>query len=340
MYGDRDDPYSALSRLGQRLQAALAPKAVLPGVVEAVAQALRLPYAALELELGGAFELAATYGRPSGGEPLRLPLVHRGETIGRLVLAPRAPGERFGRADLRLLEDLARQVAVAADAVRLTAELQRSRERLVTAREEERRRIRRDLHDGLGPTLAAVALKLEAARNLFGSDPVAGEELLDELRRETQAAIADIRRLVYELRPPALDELGLVAALREQAAQLGSRPGEQVTANGLLVSVEAPHELPPLPAAVEVAAYRIAVEALTNVVRHADARACKVRLTLDGGLEVEVSDDGKGITAHSRKGVGLNSMRERAAELGGSCTVDSGPGRGTLVRARLPLEVG
>ena len=133
------------------------------------------------------------------------------------------------------------------------------------------------------------------------------------------------------MRPPALDEFGLVPVLRETAAQYGQ--------NGPEISVEAPENLPTLPAAVEVAAYRIAGEALTNVVRHAEARTCVVRITLDeGALRVEVFDDGVGIGRDRGAGVGLRSMRERAEELGGACTVELGSG-GTRVSASLPLEM-
>jgi signal transduction histidine kinase len=215
--------------------------------------------------------------------------------------------------------------------VRLTADLQRSRERLVTAREEERRRLRRDLHDGLGPALASLTLKLDAARNLLARDPAATGALLLELKTQTQTAIADIRRLVYDLRPPALDELGLISAIREHAAR-------DVSATGLHVSVEAPDHLPPLPAAVEVAAYRIALEAMTNVVRHAHARQCVIRLSLADALQLEIMDDGLGLAAGRPAGVGLHSMRERAAELGGTCVIGPGPGGGTRVVARLPLS--
>ena len=263
--------------------------------------------------------------------PLILPLTYGPETVGQLVLAPRGPGESFAKSDLRLLEDLARQIGIAAYAVRLTADLQRSRERLVTAREEERRRLRRDLHDGVGPQLAALTLKLETARRKLAADPDA-DALLSDLGDRTRAAVADIRRAVYDLRPPALDEFGLVPVLRETAAQYGQ--------NGPGIRVEAPENLPPLPAAVEVAVYRIVGEAITNVVRHAEARTCVVRITLDeGALRLEVSDDGVGIGRDRGAGVGLRSMRERAEELGGVCTVEPVPGGGTRVNARLPLEM-
>lgn len=188
LYGDRDDPYAAIARLGERLQATLAPEAVLPAVVEAVAQALKVPFAALELLRDERFEPAAEVGERRD-DSLRLPLTYQGDTIGRLVVAPRAREEAFTAADLRLLEDLARQAGIAAHAVRLTFELQRSREQLVSAREEERRRLRRDLHDGLGPTLAGIALTLEGARNLLAKDPAAVDSLLVRLRDETQRAI-------------------------------------------------------------------------------------------------------------------------------------------------------
>jgi signal transduction histidine kinase len=331
MYGERDDPYAVISRLGQRLKATDAPEAVLPAIVETAAQALKLPHATITLKQDGEFDTVAEYGSPTAGKPLVLPLTYGTETIGRLVLSPRAPGESFSPADTRLLDDLARHAEAAAYAVRLTTDLQRSRERLVNAREEERRRLRRDLHDGLGPQLATLTLKLDAARNLLSQEePAAADALLAGLKAQTQEAISDIRRLVYDLRPPALDELGLIPAIHEQATSY--------TQNGLNVSVEAPEELPPLPAAVEVATYRIVQEALTNVARHARARACRVRLSLGDELELEITDDGIGLSEDRRPGMGLSSMRERAAELGGACTVEpAGPRGGTRVLARLPL---
>jgi signal transduction histidine kinase len=335
MYGERDDPYVVLSRLGQRLEAAYAPESVLPTIVETVAQTLKLPYVGIALDQDGDFKIAAEFGR-SKSEPISLPLNYQGEPVGELILAPRALGEHFTPSERQLLDDLARQAGIAAHAVRLTADLQRSRERLVTAREEERRRLRRDLHDGLGPQLASLALKLETARNRMADDPQAAA-LLTDLSVRTQDAVADIRRLVYALRPPALDELGLIMALREGATQY-NRQG----INGLNITFDAPEKLPPLPAAVEVAVYRIAQEALTNVVRHAEALTCFIRLRLDasaGLLCLEVQDDGKGLPITRRAGVGWNSMRERAEELGGTLMITSLSMGGTSVLARLPCRV-
>ena len=330
MYGERDDPYAVTSRLGRRLEATLAPEAVLPTVVETIAQALKLPYAAILLKDGNGYRTAVAYGSPSADQGA-LPLVYQREEIGRLVLSPRAPGEGFSDADRDLLEDLARQAEVAVHAVRLTADLQSSRERLVATREEERRRLRRDLHDGLGAQLAGLNVQAGTLRRLIPRNPDAANELVVELREELRSAISDIRRLVYDLRPPALDDLGLVESLRRLAERYGSKD------EPLSVLVEAPEKPPDLPAAVEVAVYRITQEALTNVARHARAHSCVVRLAMDEDVALEIVDDGIGIPAQRSAGVGLSSMHERASELGGSCVVQSVPKGGTQVLVRLPL---
>ena len=332
MYGERDEPYEVLSRLGQRLEGTLDPDAALSSIVETVAYALKLPYAAIYVESDGEPVTTVAYGTPVDGT-ITLPLVHKSETVGRLVLAPRAPGEEFTSADRRLLDDLARQAGVAVHAARLTADLRRSRERLVAAREEERRRLRRDLHDGLGPRLAAQTLKAGAARSLFPRDPAAADALLDELETAMDATLAEVRRLVHNLRPPTLDQLGLVGAIQDAAERYEPDPAT----NGLRISVRAPEELPPLPAAVEVAAYRIVQEALTNAVRHARADSCVICLSVGDKLELEVTDDGVGLSEDHRSGVGLNSMSERAVELGGTCAIERAPSGGTRVLARLPL---
>jgi signal transduction histidine kinase len=355
MFGERDDPYSVIARLGQRLEATLAPDAVLPTIAQTVQDALKLPYVAIALRQGDDLVIVAEQDeretRRQADKEMRndtafvslsppllvcLPLVYQGEPLGELRLAPR-PGESgFGDADRRLLDDLARHAGIAIHAsrmheraLRLAADLQRSRERLVSAREEERRRIRRDLHDGLGPANAGLTFKIDAAHQELRVDVDAAAARLRDLKSNVQEAIADIRRLVYALRPPALDELGLVAALQIHIASLQHAD--------LRVTLDAPADLPALPAAVEVAVYRIATEALTNVVRHAQARTCQLRLILSNGLEIDVTDDGRGLPAERRRGVGLTSMHERAEELGGSCVVEPAAGGGTRVWARLPL---
>jgi signal transduction histidine kinase len=335
LYGQRAEPYAALSRLGARLETTLAPDAVLDTIVQTVREALRLPYAAISLSDDPDGGVAAAAGAPVPAT-VTLPLLYRSEPVGELVLGLRPGESAFSGADLRLLSDLARQSGVAVSAVRLTADLQRSRERLVTTREEERRRLRRDLHDGLGAQLAGLTVQTGVLKGLIARDPEAAEVLAGELRGELRSAIADIRRLVYELRPPALDELGLTGAMQRLAERTGA------DAEGPRVTVDVPPDLPPLSAAAEVAVYRIAQEALTNVVRHASARTCRVRVVADdAAVTLEVVDDGRGLPGRAGSaGVGLASMRERAAEMGGECRVEPGADGGTRVLARVPRAGG
>ena len=343
MYGQRDDPYAVLSHLGDQLGGTLAPDAAAPSIVQTLAQTLKLPYVAISLTtLGHAdeasgLEPAATWGKQPASALVEFPLRYQQRSVGLLQVAPRGPGERFSPADWRLLQDLARQIGVALAAVqqarqaqRLAADLQHARERLVAAREEERRRLRRDLHDGLGPALASLTLKVDAARDELDYDVPAAAAMLAALKGDIQAAVADIRRLVYDLRPPALDDLGLATALRMQASHYQSQ--------NLTITVDAPEQLPPLPAAVEVALYRVAAEAMTNVVRHAHSQSCLVRLTVAADrVDLDIIDDGRGLAPSMPAGVGLVSMRERAAELGGECLITSTPGQGTRVHLWLPL---
>jgi len=240
---------------------------------------------------------------------------------------------------MRLADGDARALALVAPLViqlirseELTESLQASRREAVELIADERRRLRRDLHDGLGPTLTGIAFATDAARNTLHDDPQAASELLAAVRADTADAIAQIRTLVYGMRPPALDELGLVPALRQEVRALRGRDGTVVP-----VEFEVAGDLTALPAAVEVAAYRIVIEALTNVARHTSASSATVRLTaVDAGeLVVEVRDDAPPSAAWT-SGVGIASMRERAAELGGS--LSCGPTTsGGYVHAALPL---
>ncbi|HEX6553926.1 MAG TPA: histidine kinase [Ktedonobacteraceae bacterium] len=335
LYGERDAPYRMLARLDQQLALARPAEEVLPTLVKTIATALKLPYVAITLLHSDAAtrseeRVVATHGQHTPhASTEHLPLVYQGETVGQLVFTARAGEAQLTTADRRVLEDLARHAGVIAHAVGLTADLRRSRERLVVAREEERRRLRRDLHDGLGPMMASLTLTLAAAREYLGRDPATADALLQEMAQHLQGAVGDIRRLVYELRPPTLDDLGLLGALREQATRY--------TQGGLRVTVEAPEVLDPLPAAVEVAAYRIAMEALTNVVRHAQASMGVLKIERNGNLLITISDDGCGLPATVGRGIGMRSMRERAEELGGTCSIEARPGGGTVVSAYFPL---
>jgi signal transduction histidine kinase len=237
--------------------------------------------------------------------------------------------------DRALLADLARQLGTVVHAAGLLDAVRASQGRLVLAREEERRRLRRDLHDGLGPALAGLMLQVDTLRNLLRSrlgpetSGVADQGLL-ALRSGIQGTVADVRRIVEGLRPRALDELGLADAVAQLADRLAA-------GSDLAVDVRA-DQLPRLPAAVEVAAYRITQEALTNILRHADARSACVMLRHDpAGLALEIRDDGRGVLAPRPDGVGLTSMRERAQEISGTFTVDARPGEGTTISATLPI---
>jgi signal transduction histidine kinase len=323
IYGDRGDPARVVSRLGEQLAT---PDAGLQGAVTTIRTSLRLPYLAIERD----GRILASDGEQS--ERVRpWPLTHGSKAAGQLMVGLRAGEQELAAADRRALTMLADPVAVAVHSTVVSEELQASRERIVATREEERRRLRRELHDGLGPTLTGIAFAADAAANTMDSNPEQSQRLLTTLRRDTRTALADVRRLVDNLRPPALDELGLVGALQQRADQLAWR------ADGASVQVrlDVPEEVPILPAAIEVAAYRIATEALTNVVRHSQATGAVVRLRCDERLELLITDDGPPNGAWA-PGIGLNAMRERAAELGGSFTAGPTP-TGGQVMASLPL---
>ena len=332
VYGMRAEPYAALSGLGRRLAESVPDDEVPAELVSTIRQALRAPYVGLVVGVDGV--VTAEQGRVTP-QTLSLPVHHRGEEVGMLLVGHDA-GRPLSGPDLALLTDLASHAGSAIHGLQLTAtlrqsaeELQATRKRLVLTREEERRRLRRDLHDGLAPTLAAAGLTVATARDLLRRDPATAEQVLDTLERNLRAAVADIRTLVDELRPPAL-ELGLMTAIRERVAELGQLVDARV---------DGPDTLPALPAAVEVAAYRICQEALMNVLKHADACHVQVCVRADDLLRLEIQDDGVGVASTATGGIGLGSMRERAAEVGGRCTISVPNGGGTRVSACFPLSV-
>jgi signal transduction histidine kinase len=329
LFGSRRDPYEVVRRVGVSVAAAGAPDEALANLVATVREVLALPYAAVEPAgpAGGADRRAESGHLVAGAE--ELPAVHRGRQVGVLRVGHRHRGERFRPEEASALGDVARRAASVLHAADLAADLQASRERIVAAREEERRRLRRDLHDGLGPELAGMALQLDSlASHLRGQADLAGRAV--GLRDRLQHTVTEVRRIVEGLRPSAVDELGLAEALRQLDAG-GAEPA---------FSVRVPGSFGELPAAVEVAAYRIAAEACTNVIRHAGASRCRIDVDVrDGWLTLTVADDGTGFGAEATVGVGLRSMHDRAAEVGGSLEIRSAPG-GTTVSSRLPLEAG
>ena len=336
LYGDRGDPARLLRALGRRLEAAVPPDQVLPTIAETVAEALRLPYVGIRTTGSDTGWLACERGEPPE-QPERVPLVHQGRSVGELLVGPR-PGERsISDGDRALLGDVARQVAAAVSAAGLLTEIAASHDRLAVAHEEERARLRHDLHDRLGSHLVGLSLQLDTLENRTQGAPVA-----EEIRRaheETERALNEVRRISRGLRPGELEELGLVAAIRAAAARV--TVGEE-NDDGWRASVEAAVQLPLVGPATEAAASHIAVEALTNAYRHSGGDRADVRIGVDAGggkLTVEIVDNGKGMNGQVPDGVGLRSMRERAAQVGGDVEIVNRPDGGTAVRAELPLTL-
>ncbi|HWM73329.1 MAG TPA: sensor histidine kinase [Nocardioides sp.] len=330
LFGRRGDRYGVVSTFAATLEETRTVDEQLPALASAVASTFKVPYVRVEVLAPDGGVLAADHGDRTP-DTYDLDIAYHGQRVGRLVLPRQGLRAMLSRRDQTLLVDLVRQGAVAIRTSNLARELQQSRERLVIAREEDRRRIRRDLHDGLGPVLGGVGMRLEAAGNAMEDDPETARRLLRQSRTEIGDALADVRRLVHDLRPPALDDLGLLAAIEQQADRARSVLEVDVRVD----------DLGSLSAAAEVAAYRIASEALNNVVRHAGATRCEIRLsTVDSALEVSVVDDGRGIAEDVVAGVGLLSLRERAEELGGRCEITCPESGGTRVWAWLPFGEG
>lgn len=327
LYGDRDDPYVALARLAGLLGAR---DVSWPEVAADLRRALRVPYVSVRTERS---PLAETGTHPEDEARLRVtPLVHADVTLGSLVVATRGRGGGFAPAERRLLQDLGNQVASALHEEGLDREVRASRQRLILAREDERRMLRRTLHDDVGPTIASIPLRTETVRRLMAPEATeAVAALLDRIEHDATRAADAVRQLAYDLRPPALDNLGLASALEELAT--GLAPLVVHLDTGGIGSPGAS-----LPPAVEVATYRIVSSALANAARHAQAQACWVTLRrVDGTLEIEVADDGVGPPADLHAGVGITAMRERAVELGGTCTIEPRLVGGTVLRAAIPM---
>ncbi len=329
LYGDSDDPYRVISRLGDLLRQTVEPQAVLPLLTSTIAHSLQVPYVAVEIYESEGPRRFAEYGKSEPPTVDSFDMVAHGELIGRLLVAPRTVGGKFTPRERRLLSSVALHAAVAAEATQLFRDLQTSRERLIMAREEERRRLRRDLHDGVGPTLTGMSMQVHAARK-SAHDPERVRQILDGIAKDLRLCTQEVRQLVDQLRPPELDG-GLEAALRSACRRFNKQE--------LTVELKVSDALTGLPAAIEVAAYRIVSEALNNTARHAQARTCVITIERARSLSIEVVDDGIGINPDSsgRSGVGLQSMRERALELGGNCLITSVEPHGTKVKVELPL---
>ncbi|QBJ96907.1 sensor histidine kinase [Rhodococcus sp. ABRD24] len=329
VYGDGSDPTRAVLELGRHFGSAESPTALLDGLAAGVGLGLRLESVTVRGDDDG---VIAQWGTPSGVAE-SVDLTYREALVGRIaVTAP--PGETLGVRSRKSLVELASVVTAGLVVLRSSEELEAARHRLASARAEERRVIRRELHDGLGPSLAGIRLGLEGVRNLLTDDPVAATALLDALQEQLDHQVDGVRLLSRSLFPPVLDELGLVAALDDLAA------GHARSGFELEVDADVP---PKLDARTGAAAYGIAVEAVTNARRHSGAPGCRIEASCvaDGTglpiLTLVVRDRGRGFDASGPAGVGTRSMCERAGELGGTVTIESACPTGTVVTARLPL---
>ena len=329
LFGMRDDPLAIISLLGERNQTGYGPDRLMDETIETVAQLLKLPYVNVELLNGNQSYTAATFGS-AVADIVRLPLMYQSKSIGYLIVGSRAPGESFNSDDIRLLETISWQIAALGHILQLNADLQRSRERLVIVAEKERQRLQRDLHDGLGTELSAQMIKIGTARAQVHREPDRADELLMDVEQKLVDAVGEVRRLIHNLRPPVLEQLGFFKTLQILV--------EEHQMRDFNITLQLPETTYRIPPAVEIAAYRIVQEAITNVIKHANATNCHIDIVLGENLELHVSDSGIGIPEAFTRGVGLRSMRERAEELGGSLEVGRRPEGGTQISAMLPLH--
>ncbi|MEH7415374.1 ATP-binding protein [Neobacillus drentensis] len=357
MYGENDEPFTVLFRLAKELEHPNDPESVLHLVVRTIKDSLRIPYVSLSLYQNGEAVVAAEDGIFSE-DWISYRLIYQGNEIGEIKLSRRAPGESFTSSDQKFIEILVRQASVVTQSAKismdlklLAEDLQESRENLVFAREEERRKLRSNLHDDLAPRLAALALTAAAAEELVDHNPYVIKDILSELRSTIRQTVSEIRGLVYDLRPPTLDEMGLIGAIHERIKDLSAPSSTQrgiINSDRIAFTLNAPEQLPALPAAVEVAAYRITTEAIVNVLRHAKAKTCTITLAIknqqERGLVITIEDDGIGISPirnykkNSGIGIGIGSMKERAAELGGQFRLKPNIQGGTVITVFLPVN--
>ena len=337
MYGMREEPYQVVMQLGQRLETAIDPAMALTLTVETVAIALKLPYVAIALAQDGIYQTVAAFGTAQD-RLTRFPLTYAGKSIGELSAAVRKGEAAFTPVDQRLLTDLARHIGSSAQAALIAIDLERARIRNVETSEETRRQLGSDLHDGVGHQLAGLTRQAERASNLLGQNPDAVRDILEDIKTQLNHTSVAVRQLAHQLYPPELELLGLVGAIQERVAALSSP--------NMITRMELPQPLPHLPTALESTVYFIALEALTNVSKHAEANSCILCLEIKEEfgnyqspvLVMEICDDGRGLMPGVSTGLGRLSMQARAAEVGGVCNIEPNPGGGTRVSVRLPCH--
>lgn len=330
LFGLRDDPMTVISQIGEHNQSGNAPDHLMSEIVATIAHLLKLPYVNVELMDGDIPHSAAVYGHEVKDTVL-FPLIYQNKAVGSLIVGTRTPEQPFTNADMRLLETISWQVAALAHILLLNADLQRSREHLVQVADRERQRLQRDLHDGLGTELSAQMLKIGTAKAHIHQNPDRADELLTDVEHKLIGAVGEVRRLIHNLRPPVLDQLGLIKSIELFIEDYRQRDFE--------ITLFTPAQMPRLSPVIEIATYRIIQEAVTNVVKHAQATHCTVQLELNDSLKICVSDNGIGIPTSYTQGVGMGSIQERAEELGGSVHIlQPDNGTGTVIQATLPIQ--
>ncbi|MCW3820403.1 histidine kinase [Micromonospora sp. DR5-3] len=332
LFGQREEPLEALAGLRQQLHAVADPSEIPATTASTVARALRAGYVSISLLTDGASAEVASIGVPGAQPSVQVPLEWRGELVGTLTVGPRTPGEAYSRADLALLDELAHAIGSALHAVRLAEELRAAQERAVHATTDERRRLRHDLHDGLGPLLSGMGLAVDGVRRTLSADnPVADE--LRVIAGQVRSAATAVRRIIDALPPAAVADLGLTAAITDHLDRCAALPdAPRISYHHTNVDETR------VPPAVADAAYFVVLEAVANVLRHARASTCTVTLAGGGRLAVQVDDDGAGIGERYVAGVGTASMRRRVGELGGQFELCGRGTKGTTVRAVFPME--
>ncbi len=333
MYGERDEPFELLMRLGRQVESAHDSSSGLAVTVETVAKALKLPYVALALSGEEKLQVAAQYGTPQN-QVVNFPMVIAGQNIGEFRASTRSTDEPFSQVDRQLINNLVRQISVAAHAHLLGIRLEQARLRLVTERGEARRRLGRDLHDDVGHQLSALVQQIEHLKDNVQKDPLGAEFTFSTINQQLINLTTHIRELAHQLFPPELELLGLAGALRERT----------LIHPNLKVILNSPEDLPVLPAEIETAVYYIVLESLTNIEKHAQAQSCQIDLRLHPSqplpvLKLTIQDDGRGLAEPPLGGIGLLSMQARAAEVGGTFMMDILPGKGTTISVVIPCPV-
>jgi signal transduction histidine kinase len=342
VFGARLDGYRVLARFGAALESAPSPADLLTAMAEAVREGLALTWVRVRLDSPVPPHADGVAGFTGAGPALVVPITEGGVALGRIECGPRADGPLLDE-DRRLLQHLAGQAATAVRNVHLAAELTAqlavirrqandlaaSRARIVTAQDAERRRIQRNLHDGVQQEIVVLAAKLAMARQRLRRRDPSADDLLAEVQTDVTGLLNEVREFAHAIHPPVLADQGLLEALEAQAARLPL--GVVIETDGTLRGVHYPQQ-------VEATAWYVLSEALTNVVKHAGAEQVRVRLARpDGQLTVEVHDDGAGFDTGAARGLGLTGLADRISTVDGTLRVESAPGRGTTVHAEIPL---